>query len=69
MGKNAFLSFLVPPFFGTLLFPLFGQNHEKQVKERRKGGKTAEKMWKEATRPFFPFPNSRIWRDSVFYII
>ena len=40
MGKNAFLSFPVPPFFSTF-FLVFGQSHKKRVKkevERQKNG-------------------------------
>ena len=41
-GKERVLSFPVPPFLGTRLFPVSGQNHEKRVKneaERPKNGK------------------------------
>ena len=42
MGKERVLSFPVPPFLGTRFFPVFGQNHEKRVKngaERPKNGR------------------------------
>ena len=41
-GKERFLSFPVPPFWGTRFFPVSGQNHEKRVKneaERPKNGR------------------------------
>ena len=60
MGKNVLLSFPVPPFFGNL-FSRFWPKSSKKGEKRCNGEKAAGKMWKEATGPFFPFPDSRIW--------
>ena len=43
MGKNAFLSFPVPPNFDTL-FPVFVQDHEKPVKKGQNGAKGREDL-------------------------
>ena len=46
MGKKAFLSFPVPPFFGTLSFPVL----VKIVKTGEKKGGTVKSVWKDVER-------------------
>ena len=67
-GTCSFLS--RSSIFGHPFFPVSSQNHEKRVKkEMRNGQKTAGKMWNGKEQPFFAIPDSRIWRDSVFYTV
>ena len=65
-GKERVLSFPVPPFLGTRFFPVFGQNHEKQVKKKAERPKNGWKDVERGRTAVLRCSNSRIWRDPIF---
>ena len=73
MGKkrerNAFFPFPFLHFWAPVFFPFLAKIMKNGWKKRRNGQKTAGKMWNGEEQPFLAVPNSRIWRDSVFYTV